>query len=117
MSFIFDVGGDTVWSPALRIGQLYVRFIAQAGDLLGVPTGLIEMASDYYYIDPDVFEVLVKKIFEANFRSTHRIGRAMLESILAPSVVILDRIDRPLSVDTPEELTFLENARTLSMAR
>lgn len=117
MSFIFDVGDETVWSPALRVGELYVRFIEQVGDLLGVPTGLSAMAADYYYIDPDVFEVLVKKIFEANFRSTHRIGRAMLESILAPSVVILDRIERPLSADTPEGLAFLEKARTLSMAR
>lgn len=117
MSFIFDVGDDTVWSPALQVGELYVRFVAQVADLVGVPTGLSEMASDYYYVDPDVFEVLVKKIFEKNFRGTHRIGRAMLESILAPSVVILDRIDRPLSADTPEELAFLEKARTLSMAR
>jgi len=117
MSFIFDVGNDTVWSPALRVGELYVRFIAQVGDLLGVPTGLSEMASDYYYIDPDLFEVLVKMMFEDNFRSTHQIGRAMLESILAPSVVILDRIDRSLSADTPEELAFLKRARTLSMAR
>lgn len=117
MSFIFDVGGDTVWSPALKIGELYVRFVAQVADLLGVPTGLSEMASDYYYVDPDVFEVLVKKIFDENFRSTHRIVRAMLESILAPSVVILDRIDRPLSADTSEEYAFLEKARSLSMAR
>ncbi|WP_135454174.1 DUF6086 family protein [Mycobacterium sp. DL99] len=117
MSFIFDVGDDTVWSPALQVGELYVRFVGQVGDLLAVPTGLNKMASDYYYIDPDVFEVLVKTVFEANFRSTHRIRRAMLESILAPSVVILDRIDRPLSAGTPEQLAFLETARTLPMAR
>ncbi|SUA31522.1 Uncharacterised protein [Mycolicibacterium fortuitum] len=117
MSFIFEVGDDTVWSPALRVGELYVRFVTQVGDLLGVPTGLSAMASDYYEIDPDAFEVLVKKIFEETFRSTHQIGRAMLESVLAPSVVILERIGRPLSADTPEELEFLDGARTLSMAQ
>lgn len=117
MSFIFDVGDDTVWSPALRVGDLYVRFITQIGEHLGLPTGLSAMASDYYYIDPDAFEALVKKMFEETFSSSHPIGRAMLESALGPSAVILDRINRPLSASTPEERNFLEKARTLSMAR
>lgn len=116
VSFVFDVDDRTVWSPALRVGALWVRFVGQVGELLGVPTGLSDMASDYYQIDPDVFEALVKKMFEANFASSHPIGRAMLESVLAPSVVILDRIDRPLVADTPEQLAFLQKARNLSMA-
>ncbi|OWM01265.1 hypothetical protein B7435_17035 [Mycolicibacterium peregrinum] len=116
MSFIFDVDEHTVWSPALRVGELYVRFLAQVADVLGVPTGLCQMASDYYTVDADAFEVLVTRMFEANFRSTHPIARAMLESVLAPSVVILDRIGRPLSADTPEALAFLEWARALPMA-
>ncbi|MFV8142149.1 hypothetical protein ACNQR7_31675 [Mycolicibacterium senegalense] len=36
-------------------------------------------------------EALVRRMFEANFRSIHRIGRAMLESVLATSVIVLDR--------------------------
>lgn len=106
-----------MWSPALQVGDVYVRFLAQVADLLGVPTGLNEIAADYWQIDAGTFEVFVTAMFEANFRSTHQIRRAMLESILAPSVVILDRIDRPLSADTSEKLAFLEKARTLSMAR
>ncbi|MFN6554650.1 DUF6086 family protein [Mycolicibacterium septicum] len=117
MSFVFEVEDCTVWSPALQVGDLYVRFLAQVADLLGVPTGLSEIAADYWQIDAGTFEVFVTAMFEANFRSAHQIRRAMLESILAPSVVILDRIDRPLSADTSEKLAFLEKARTLSMAR
>ncbi|OBG82619.1 hypothetical protein A5699_05540 [Mycobacterium sp. E802] len=117
MSFIFDVGDDTVWSPALKVGDLYVRFVTQVGEFLGMPTGLSAMASDYYYIDPDVFEALVKKLFKEAFGTNHQIGRAMLESVLAPSAVILDRINRPLSAVTSDEREFLEKARALSMAR
>ncbi|AKS35868.1 DUF6086 family protein [Mycolicibacterium goodii] len=117
MSYVFDVGDDTVWSPALRVGDLYVRFMTQLGDLFNLSTGLRAMASDYYYIDPDTFEAFVKKVFEENFRSSHPVGRAMMESVLAPSVVILDRINRPLSAGTPEQREFLEKARSLSMAR
>lgn len=106
-----------MWSPALQVGELYVRLLTQVADLLGVPTGLNEIAADYWQIDADDFEVLVTTMFEANFRSVHQIRRAMLEAILAPSVVILDRIDRPLSADTSEKLAFLEKARNLSMAR
>ncbi len=75
------------------------------------------MASDYYYIDPATFETFVRKVFEENFRSSHQVGRAMVESVLAPSIVILDRINRPVSASTPEQREFLEKARALSMAR
>lgn len=79
-------------------------------------TGLRPTAADYYIIDPDTFEVLVNRMFAANFRSTRPIGRAMLESVLVPSAVILERIDRPLSADTPAARAFLEWARALPMA-
>jgi hypothetical protein len=117
VSFIFDVGETTVWSPALRVGDLYVRFLGQIGDSVGLPTGLSAMASDYYYINPDEFEALITKIFNDNFRSTHQIGRAMLESVLAPSAVILKRIDRPLVARTTEEREFLDRAYELPMAQ
>lgn len=117
VSYVFDVGDDTVWSPALRVRDLYVRFLTQLGDHFGLPTGLNAMASDYYYIDPATFETFVRKLFEENFRSSHQVGRAMVESVLAPSIVILDRINRPVSASTPEQREFLEKARALSMAR
>lgn len=117
VSYVFDVGDDTVWSPALRVGDLYVRFLSQLGDLFGLPTGLSAMASDYYYLDPDAFETFIKRVFEENFRCLHHVGRTMVESVLAPSVVILDRINRPLSASTPEQRDFLEKARALSMPR
>lgn len=116
MSFIFDVGDETVWSPALRVGDLYVRFLTEIGEMFNLPTGLSAMASDYYYIEPDAFSELIGRIFVENFGTTHQVGRAMLESVLAPSVVILDRIGRPLLPRSAEELEFLTKARSLSMA-
>lgn len=115
MSFVFDAGPCTVWTPSLQVGDLYVRFVTQVSELLGVPTGLSEMVPGYYLIGEDEFEVLVNRMFDAHFRSTHQIGRAMLESVLAPSVVILDRIYRPISAASPLELAFLEKARALPM--
>lgn len=73
------------------------------------------MASDYYYIDPDVFEVLVKRIFTESFPVHHEIWSGMLQSVLGPSVRILDRIDRPLVAETVAGREFLEEARTLGM--
>jgi hypothetical protein len=115
MSFIFDVGDQTVWSPALRVGELYVRFMNELGEVFETSNGLNAMAADYYYIEPDAFQAFVNGVFVDNFRNTHAIGRAMIESVLAPSAVILDRIDRPLVARTEEESVFLSKARALSM--
>jgi hypothetical protein len=115
VSFMFDAGNRTVWSPASRVGDLYVRFMNQLGDAFQLANGLTPMAADYYNIDPDVFEAFVTHAFAENFRSAQRIGRGMVESVLAPSIVILDRISRPLTGCTEEETAFITTARMLSM--
>jgi len=37
MSYIFDVGDDSVWSPSNRVGQLYVGMLNAAAEALQVP--------------------------------------------------------------------------------
>jgi hypothetical protein len=117
VSYVFDVGDETVWSPSLQVGDLYVRFLRETAESLGVPTGLTANASDMYDIDIDTFEQLVKRLAETYFTSRHPVLRGLVEAVLAPSVVILDRADRPLMAATAEEREFIDRARDLSMAR
>lgn len=117
MSYVFDVGDETVWSPSLQVGDLYVRFLRETAETLGIPTGLSAIASDMYDIDIDAFEHLVKKLAETYFASRHPVLRGLIEAVLAPSVVILDRADRPLVAASAEEREFIDRARGLSMAR
>jgi hypothetical protein len=117
VSYVFDVGDDTVWSPALRVGDLYVRFATELAEVLRVPTGLTAVASDMYEIDIDLYENFVSKLFEMYFSSSHPVLRGLVESVLAPSVVVLERGGRPLTPKTVDEEEFLNRARELSMAR
>lgn len=117
MSYVFEVGDETVWSPSLQVGDLYVRFLRETAETLGIPTGLTAIASDMYEIDIDVYEHLVKKLAETYFASRHPVLRGLIEAVLAPSVVILDRADRPLMAATAGEREFIDRARGLSMAR
>ncbi|WP_137816586.1 DUF6086 family protein [Gandjariella thermophila] len=117
MSYVFDVGDDTVWSPSLQVGDLYVRFLCEIAETLGVRTGLTAIASDMYEIDIDVFANLVRKLFDVYFSSGHPVLRGLIEGVLAPSVVVLERGGRPLTPSSDEEREFIERARGLSMAR
>ena len=117
MSYVFDVDGDTVWSPSLQVGDLYVRFLREIGEALEVPTGLTAIASDMYDIDIDVFDNLAKKLFEIYSTNSHPVLRGMVEAVLAPSVVILERGGRPLSPSSTEGQELIDRARGLPMAR
>jgi hypothetical protein len=118
MSLIFDVDGDTVWNPATRVGDLYVRLLTEIADVLGVPTGLIDFTSeDTYEIDVDVYGGLVRKIADLYAASPDPVLRGLLEGVLAPSVVVLDRAGRPLAAQSGKEHELIAKARQLSMAR
>jgi hypothetical protein len=117
VSYVFDVGDDTVWSPSLQVGDLYVRFFREVAEMLEVPTGLTAIASDMYEIDIDLYENLVKKLFEIYFSSSHPVLRGLVEAVLTPSIVVLERGGRSLSPSSPEEQKFIDKARGLSMAR
>lgn len=117
MSYVFDVDDDTVWSPSLQVGELYVRFLRETAEQLGLPTGLTAVADDMYDIDVDAFEHLVRKLAEVYFASAHPVLRGLVDGVLAPSVVVLERAGRPLTAQSDEEQEFLDRARSLSMAR
>lgn len=117
MGYVFEIDHETVWSPSLRVGDLYVRMLQDVGAVLGVPTGLSAIASDLWVIDIDIFEALVKLMYEAYFGSGHQVFKGLIGGVLAPSVVILERGGKNISPVTDQECEFLDGAFRLSMAR
>ncbi|MGI5223131.1 DUF6086 family protein [Nocardia sp. CA-290969] len=117
MSCIFEIGDQTVWSPALRVGNLYVRMAQSVAEVLGVPTGMSAMASDFWEIDIDVFEPFVHAMYGRYFSSSHEILKSLIGPILAPSIVMLKRGGRIISPKSLEERDFIARSHNLSMAQ
>ena len=111
MSYIFDVGEDTVWSPSLRIGRLYVALTNCVAGEGGGGTGLDAIADDMYQIDLPAFEAVVKAAYDDFFSTDHPIHRELLRGWLAVSVVLLERAGTPIEARTEEQKSFLLEAQ------
>jgi hypothetical protein len=94
MSYIFDVGDSTVWSPALRIGSLFVAMAECLAGWAGVPTGLTAMASDFYEVDAEVFGAFVQTL-AGNASAANEVFGALTHGFTATCLLILDRAGAP----------------------
>lgn len=103
MSYIFDIGDDTVWSPALRVGQAYVGFARELGTLLGIETGLDQVADDMVEIDAARFERFARALLDEYLRSSHPTYRVLSQGPLLVTLALLDRAGRTLEPKTEEE--------------
>jgi hypothetical protein len=103
VSYIFDVGDKTVWSPSLRTGRLYVGLTRCIADITDQPTGLNAVADDMYEIEIEAFQTLVNAVYQ-DFRSTdHPVYRGQLRGWLLTSLVLLQRAGSPLpAIDDAE---------------
>jgi hypothetical protein len=104
VSYVFDVGDETVWNPSLRTGRLFVGLTRYLAELTSRPTGLNAVANDMYEIEVKPFRILVNAVYE-DFRSTdHLVYRGQLRGWLLTSLVLLDRAGGPLPAlgDEPE---------------
>jgi hypothetical protein len=63
MSYIFDIDEVAVWSPALRVGELYVSMAWDVAGVLDISTGMTAMAFDYWEIELSEFESFVRVMY------------------------------------------------------
>ncbi|MFC4377415.1 DUF6086 family protein [Nocardia halotolerans] len=117
MSYAFEVGDQTVWSPALRVGDLFVRIHSDVCSVVDVATGLTAVANDMYEIDIEVFKESTQAIFDEYFRSNHPEFRAMVGPTLSLGVNILNYCQQPLTPRSQEQSDFISWANSLSMPR
>jgi hypothetical protein len=92
MSCVFEVNETTVWSPALRVGGLYVRMAECLAAWIGQPSGLAPMASDYYVINADAFTTFVQALL-GNSGVAHPVFAELTRGFIAMSLVMLSRVD------------------------
>jgi len=96
MSQYFDVGERTLWNPSNGPGTLYVRTVAALEPLAGVPSGIGVGRwgpgdPDSHGIDLPVFTEFVNALVRCYRDGNHRILRALVESPLAVSIVLVQR--------------------------
>jgi hypothetical protein len=103
MSYIFEVGDDTVWSPALRVGQTYIGSARHFSAMLNIEIGLDEVADDMVEIDIEGFERFTRALLDEHLRSDHPIHRALSRGTLLVSLALLERAGRQLEPLTQDE--------------
>jgi len=92
MSYIFDIDDITVWSPALRIGELYVGFVHVVESQMDETSGFKDIASDMIDIDANSFIGFVNVLITLSATPhQNRLLSWHLRSILGPSIVMLQR--------------------------
>jgi hypothetical protein len=106
VSYEFEVGGDTMWSPALQVGLIYEGFVQALERVTGRPAGWVKTAGDTEEIDVDTFTYFVDGLLDMYSRSNHTILHAQLTSVIEVSLVILERAGRPWPHDDPRLAPF-----------
>ncbi|KUJ66985.1 hypothetical protein ACZ90_31705 [Streptomyces albus subsp. albus] len=109
MSYIFDIDDETVWSPSLRVGRMFVELARCTSALWEIETGLIRNASDMYEINLDDFKAFTDRLLQEYFSTDHPIYRDQLRGVLMPSVVLLERGGIPVDYETPEQKRLLSH--------
>ncbi|WP_439378093.1 DUF6086 family protein [Amycolatopsis lexingtonensis] len=107
MSYVFDVDGEVVWSPSLRIGKLFVSTAETLAGNAGIglaDAGLTMMASDYYYVNPTALAAFVRSSL-AGPVVANSVYAALARGFLVTSLVVLDRCGIDM---TPEQAAHRE---------
>ena len=92
MSYIFEIHGTTVWSPALEVGDAYVRCADTLGGAFGAPPGFDLISEDMVEIDLDVFQTFVGRLRIVSAKAPGQmVLQDLIDAVLAPSLVMLER--------------------------
>ncbi|HUB69609.1 MAG TPA: DUF6086 family protein [Acidimicrobiales bacterium] len=91
MSYLFEVEDRTVWSPALRVGQIYVEYVRSLERVYGLEAGFTQTTEDSVRIDAQVFAGFVTHLLSTAGEGRHLVLELELRAVAIPALVILDR--------------------------
>ena len=114
MGCVFDIGDETVWSPSLRVGQLYARLLGTLGEFFDRPVGLQYIATDMFELDLSLFSDFVHFLMESYQATEHPIYRSEIGGVLLVSIVLLERGGASFDARNSLEQDLLNDARALS---
>jgi hypothetical protein len=91
MSYSFDINGHSVWTPALRVGTIYVGYVRAVSDAYQVKSGLETIANDTADIAPEVFGPFIELLTGGLTDTNHSLLREQLQVVVLPGIVMLER--------------------------
>ncbi|MEU6665375.1 DUF6086 family protein [Streptomyces sp. NPDC046727] len=91
MSQYFEIGDETLWNPATRAAQLFLRQVEVFEAELGLPSGLGPMRNDECKIDPAVLAVFTHALLDRHRRTSHSIILALSEGFVGTVLVLAQR--------------------------
>lgn len=95
MSFVFEIDGETVWSPALRVGQAFVGCAQALGQVVGVSPGFSFNAEDMIELDALQLEAYTDALMQiSRSPAPHRVLEDLTDAVLVPCLVMLERAGR-----------------------
>ncbi|WP_432851483.1 DUF6086 family protein [Amycolatopsis sp. CA-161197] len=97
MSYIFFVGDEEVWSPALQIGKFFMNMAETLAanenlDLEAAGSGMC--ANDFWSIDPPALALFVQRLLASSVVA-NRMYRELTRGFLGVCLVMLDRAGVP----------------------
>lgn len=104
MSYIFEAGDNTLWSPSLHVGAVFIEVAEGLGRATKVPTGLTAMASDYIIVDTAAFGAFVRSLL-ADPAAGHPVFVQLTQGFLATCAVLLERAGHPVASENLGPLT------------
>jgi len=116
MSYYFEVAGETVWDPALRIGMWYLSFAESAANLVQRPTGLTPSDDDTCAVDIEVFRQFVEGLLDCYGSTRHPVQHGLMRGLLLASLVILGRGGLTITPKSEREASLLEEVGSFGRA-
>ena len=114
MSYSFDIDGHSVWTPALRVGTIYVGYVRAVSEAYEVKNGLESVANDTVEIVPEVFGPFIELLTSRLVVTNHSLLRDQLQVVVQPGIVMLDRGGFAISEERPEVGELVRMARDVA---
>lgn len=118
MSFVFEIDEETVWSPALRVGQAFVSCAQALGRFVGVSPGFSFNAEDMIEIDAQQLKAFADALTQVSGGSKpHRILENLTDAVRIPCLVMLERAGRVADLSPDSRTTQLMEEIGAAMPR
>ena len=91
MSLYFEIDSQTVWTPASRVGWLYLEQLKGTASILGISPFWSGMEEDEVRLAREELGALVRAAGAEMLHTNHPVLLRLLDVVIGPAIVMLKR--------------------------